>query len=130
MLDITQPVLERSSLRAELEEINTKARSYPGVRSCEIEIDRIAGSRLDDGRFAIDIEATLKLATLLLPTITLKSRASGVLVTDDRALTFSSVEVTNDQTGLAIKLVNWLGFGAGRSVKIKRPDRDLIDSLL
>ena len=130
MRDITEPMIARSLLVKELAEIEAKAAGFPGIKTCDIKVSRIAGKVLEPGRYHIELDAQLAIATAAFFKLSLASRGDGVLEDATRTLLLNDVRVTNDTTGLATRLIGFLGFGKGRGIKVKRADRELIAELL
>lgn len=127
--EIPQDVLSRSSLPSVLAKFRNKARSYKLVKDVSVQFTTTKAARTSAETFALQAAGTVVVEILGMPGLRLNFLSTGEYRRKDRHIYLTSLEVLNDVTGFANKLVEVTGVVVGRSMRIEDEDDALLVSL-
>ena len=127
--EIPQSVWAKSSLPAMVEKFRAKALSYKLVKNASLNFDTIKGARPEDGLFLFTATGDVSVEIIGMPSFDLKFSGAGEYKREERRLYLTGLEILNDATGLANKIIETAGVTVGRSVHVGDEDDALLLSL-
>ena len=127
--EIPQSVWSQSSLPAAVDKFRAKALSYKLVKSAGLEFSSIKGARPAADRFLFAATGQVSVEIIGMPVFDLNFSGTGEYKREERRLYLTGLEILNDATGLANKIIEMAGVTIGRSVHVKDEDDALLLSL-
>ena len=127
--DIPQSVWSQSSLPAVMDKFQTKARSYKLVKNASLKFDTVKAARPAADRFLFAATGEVSVEIIGMPSFDLKFSGTGEYKREERRLYLTGLEILNDATGFANRLIEVTGVSVGRSVHVRDEDDALLLSL-
>lgn len=127
--DIPESVWSQSSLPAIVEKFRAKALSFKLVKDAGLTFETIKGARTSASLFLFGATGEVSVVILGMPTFSLNFAGTGEYRREERRLYLTKLEILNDATGLANKIIETAGVTVGRSVHVSDEDDALVLSL-
>ncbi len=116
--EISDILMQRTSLPTDLENIRQKILSYALVKDCTIRIDSIRGHQTGPDAFSLSLDGLFEIQTKVLLKLKIDASGSGDLDATRRMLTLTRVEIRNDFEGILTKIAGMSGFAPGRELPL------------
>lgn len=128
--EISNILMQRTSLPADLESIRQRILSYALVKDCTIDIRSIRGHQTGPDTFSLSLDGLFEVQTKLLLKLKIDASGSGDIDGTAGKLRLTRVEINNDFEGLLGKLAGLSGFAPGRELPLNAQAITLIRSTL
>lgn len=116
--EISDILMQRTSLPADLNGIRETILSYRLVKDCGIEIQSIRGHQTGPDTFALSLDGLFQVQTKVLLKLKIDASGSGELDATTRKLRLNRVEIRNDFEGLLTTIASMSGFAPGRELPL------------
>lgn len=128
--DITPVLLEATTLPRFIEGARRKCGSHPLVKTCNIEVTQVLGSKTGDDTYDIRLIGHVAVESRVLVKLKLDLEGTGQLEGPSRRLTLKNVKILNDFEGLLTAVAGLLGVREGRSFTLDQNGVDRIRAAL